>query len=230
MVVGNGLVGKAFNRFQDNNDLLFFCSGVSNSTCREQSEFNRERNLLLSHINDHPEKTLIYFSTCSIEDPTMAGSMYRQHKLEMEELIAASCKSYYVFRLSNVVGYTSNPVTILNFLYNSIRSGHTFDLWRNSARNLIDVEDVVSIITQFLSRKGLNNSILNVANPVSYNVVRIVGEIERFLGKKGNYNLVDKGMPFEIPLSSDMQDIIMELNIDFGPAYLPSLLEKYYER
>jgi nucleoside-diphosphate-sugar epimerase len=228
MVVGHGLIAKAFSEFEQDEEFLFFCSGVSNSMCRDQSEFDREKNLLQEHIVRHGDKTFIYFSTCSIGDPSMKDSLYRKHKLEVEAIIAASCDRYYIFRLSNVVGRTANTVTILNFLYNAIKSGRHFDLWRNSNRNLIDVEDAAAIVKRVLGQNLPANTITNVANPRSYDVPDIVREIERYLGLQGAYTLADKGVRFEIPISAAVQNIIQELQIDFGDNYLPALLEKYY--
>ena len=229
MVIGNGLIAKAFKDFEQNEAYLFFCSGVSNSTCRDVAEFDREKDLLNQNIREHGKKTFIYFSTCSIEDPSLSESMYTRHKLDIEATIASSCKSYYIFRLSNVVGRTPNSFTVLNFLFNAIKGGQKFDLWENSNRNLIDVEDAAAIVRKVLQLKLPANAIINVANAHSYDVVDIVKEIERFLGKEGHYQLVDKGVKFSISVS-DIRAIIDELQIDFGDEYLTGLLEKYYTK
>ena len=229
MVIGNGLIAKAFKDFEQNEAYLFFCSGVSNSTCRDVAEFDREKDLLNQNIREHGKKTFIYFSTCSIEDPSLSESMYTRHKLDIEATIASSCKSYYIFRLSNVVGRTPNSFTVLNFLFNAIKGGQKFDLWENSNRNLIDVEDAAAIVRKVLQLKLPANAIINVANAHSYDVVDIVKEIERFLGKEGHYQLVDKGVKFSISVSG-IRPIIDELQIDFGDEYLTGLLEKYYTK
>lgn len=227
MLVGNGLIAKAFQEFQEDDRFLFFCSGVSNSQCKEPVQFEREKQLLSESISGNPDKILIYFSTCSIIDPSMRESMYVNHKLEIEHIIAQTCAFYYIFRLSNVVGKTPNPNTVLNFFYNAINTEKTFDLWRHSSRNLIDVEDASRIILRLIETDGKLNSIINVANPHSYDVTYIVAEIERYLNKKGNYRSVDKGVRFSIPIP-DIKPFIDTLAIDFEHQYLPRLLEKYY--
>jgi len=227
MVIGNGLIAKAFHEFANDDHFLFFCSGVSNSLCRERSEFERERNLLMEHLAKHPNKMLVYFSTCSIKDPSMKNSLYVRHKLEIEHLINARCNSYQIFRLSNVVGSSSNNVTVLNFLFNAIKTGQAFELWQNSSRNLIDVEDAVAIVTDILKTQKPLNSVINVANPHSYSVNYIVKAIEVFLGKHGHYTAIKKGQPFAIP-TPEIQPIIRNLGIDFNHDYLDRLLQKYY--
>ena len=45
MVVGNGLIAKAFSHHANNPDVIIFASGVSDSACIDYREFNRERML-----------------------------------------------------------------------------------------------------------------------------------------------------------------------------------------
>ena len=41
MVIGNGQIAKFFNDFKNNQDILIFASGVSNSNCTNLKEFKR---------------------------------------------------------------------------------------------------------------------------------------------------------------------------------------------
>ncbi len=65
MVIGNGLIGNIF-KLVDSDNYLIFASGVSNSMENNDGEFNREFDLLKSHINTN--KKFIYFSTVNIND------------------------------------------------------------------------------------------------------------------------------------------------------------------
>ncbi|AZA87213.1 hypothetical protein EG349_10640 [Chryseobacterium shandongense] len=87
MIIGNGIMANALQPY-DKEDVIFFASGVSNSLEKEASEFDRETTLLKSVISRNPDKKLIYFSTCSIYDPTKSESPYVIHKLKVEKLIA----------------------------------------------------------------------------------------------------------------------------------------------
>ena len=229
MVVGNGLVAKAFYKYKDSAELVLFCSGVSDSTCREPAEFKREADLLASTIAGNPDKKIVYFSTCSIEDPSIRDSLYVAHKQGMEKMLATLANSYRIFRLSNLVGYTANKVTVLNFLFNAIKSGSHFNLWQNSSRNIIDIDDVSPIVSRALETGLADNSLVNIANTISYDVPFIVRNIESFLGRKGNYTLQDFGARYSISTEA-IKPIIFELGIDFREGYLQNLLHKYYSK
>jgi hypothetical protein len=80
MVVGNGLIAKSFTMFNGEKNIVIFASGVSDSKCIEVSEFERERNLLLSMDRT---KKIVYFSTYSISDGSEKNE-YIKHKIHME--------------------------------------------------------------------------------------------------------------------------------------------------
>ena len=61
MVIGNGLIASAFERYKNNDDIIIFASGVSNSQETSELAFNREINLMKRYLN--LDKKLIYFST-----------------------------------------------------------------------------------------------------------------------------------------------------------------------
>ena len=45
MVIGNGLVASAFSKYKNDDDVIIFASGVSNSSTNKKEEFEREINL-----------------------------------------------------------------------------------------------------------------------------------------------------------------------------------------
>ncbi|HTN17105.1 MAG TPA: NAD-dependent epimerase/dehydratase family protein [Chitinophagaceae bacterium] len=227
MVIGNGLIATAFKEFENDDRFVFFCSGVSNSLCREQNEFDRETRLVEKALDENKEKEIIYFSTTSVEDPSMKDSLYVAHKLAIEQLIQNTARHYCIFRLSNVVGKSSNQHTILNFLFNNINTGRPFELWKNSSRNFIDVADVVIIVKELLRREMDHNMTINIAHGTSYGVPTIVSIIESYLGKKGNYTIVDKGVSYAIDISY-WKDIIADQQRASDSDYISSLLRKYY--
>lgn len=69
---------------------MYFASGVSNSQNQNHSLFQRETDLLVETLRNNKEKLFIYFSTCSIYDPTLVNSEYVKHKLKIENLIEQS--------------------------------------------------------------------------------------------------------------------------------------------
>ncbi len=145
MIVGTGLMARAFSAFQDRPDLVLFASGVSNSTERSTQAFERELTLLEKTIESNPEALLIYFGTCSVFDADRNESAYVQHKLRMEAFIAQRCRTWLVLRLGLAIGPTRGGTTLHEFLLDRIVRGEPFEVWAGAVRYPIDVEDVVHI-------------------------------------------------------------------------------------
>lgn len=221
------MMAKRFFSFNNNENILIFASGVSNSKETKVENFEREKKLLLQKIAQNITKKLVYFSTCSIYDPSEKDSLYVKHKLECEQLIEKNCKNYLICRVSNVVGKTDNPNTIISYLVSKIGNGQSFQLWANSVRNIIDIEEVFSFVSHKIEA-GIGAEICLIANPFQYKVTEIVNKIEQILGKKAIFELVDKGASFEIPLKSE-DKLILEKGIDFKiEPYLSKIIKIYF--
>jgi len=228
MVIGNGMIGTRFGSYQKDDRFVIFASGVSNSKTRFDAAYKREINLLKETIDTNKQKILVYFSTCSLYDPEEKNSPYIIHKKQVEDIIQSQCNQFYIFRVSNLVGKSNNPNTVLNFFVYHIRNQINFDLWSNAWRNLLDIDDMYKIVDHILENRTDTNETLNIANPESYNVTDIVTAIEEVWQKPANYVPIDKGSAFQIDISS-ISPIIHTLNIQFGKDYLVNLLKKYYK-
>lgn len=227
MVIGNGMVAQRFESYKKNDAYIIFASGVSNSKNIDAAAYNRELSLLKTIIDKHSDKTLVYFSTCSLYDPAETNSPYVLHKKEIENIIKQNVPHYYIFRVSNLVGRSANPNTLLNFFYHHMKNKINFDLWSNSSRNLIDTNDMFQITDYILQKKIYPNQVINIANPDSYDVKDIISSLENVLSLKANYISIPKGSHFSIDISLILP-IIRELKIQFGKSYLPNLIKKYY--
>ena len=108
MIIGNGDIAQALKEV-DRDDLIFFASGVSNSSETRQSEFQRELDLLKDQKRD---KRLVYFSSLSI---LYSRIDYARHKRFMESAIEALFPSYTIIRLGNIA-WGKNPHTLINYL------------------------------------------------------------------------------------------------------------------
>lgn len=227
MVVGNGMMAQKFTSFEKDDKVLIFASGVSNSKEKSKENFEKEKIILLNAIDENNLKKIVYFSTCSIYDPSEKDSLYVNHKLECEQIIKENCKNYLICRASNVVGKTDNPNTIISFLVSKIRNEEPFQLWKNSVRNLIDIDDVFSIVSNKIWNVKSVETLI-IANPIQYRVTEIVTKIEQILGKKAIFELVNKGADFEIPFKNE-DKLILEKATDFSiDLYLGKILNKYY--
>jgi nucleoside-diphosphate-sugar epimerase len=227
MVIGNGLIAKSFHSYKTKDDFLIFASGVSDSKNSKENEFKKEHDLLKEAIQNNSQKKIIYFSTCSVTDTELKETLYVKHKINMENLIRKTSSQYHIFRLSNLAGFSNNPNTILNFFYFHIVEGKHFDLWKNSERNIIDVEDVYRVADYILTNNLFLNQIVNVANIYNYSVNYIIKCIENFTGKKAIFTEKEKGAKLFIDVS-DVKPLLELLKIEFTKDYLHQLLVKYY--
>ena len=230
MIIGSGLIARGFvESCFDHENFLFFASGVSNSKEVDPKAFSRERQLLINSISSH--KILIYFSTCSIYDPELINTPYVQHKILMEQIIANKFKQtdYAIFRLPQVVGNTKNANTIISFLYEKIMKGEMIDIWENAKRYLIDIDDVVAIVSYMLcesSGKFINKT-TDISPPYSTSIIEIVDIFELILQKKTKVNILNKGSNYLIN-AIETKEVAKKLGISFSTWYVENLLRKYY--
>lgn len=227
MVIGNGMLAKAFESYLDQEDFIIFASGVSDSTSTDTTAFEREIQLLTDTITNNKDKFFVYFSTCSIYDPSMQQSHYVQHKIKAEELIINQCPSFIIFRLTNPVGKTGNRHTVVNYFINHIAEKKEFTVWKNASRNILDIDDVYLVCNEILQKKLFICSIVNIANPQNYTVPFIVENIETYFNTRAHYSLIDTGGAPAIDTSA-VNTLFTKFNINFDEHYLQKLLKKYF--
>jgi len=228
MVIGTGMIGKRFEAYQNDERFVIFASGVSNSKNRIDAAYNREIQLLEKTIGEHKDKIIVYFSTCSLYDPEEERSPYVVHKKRVEHIVRSNSRQFCIFRVSNLVGRSDNPNTVLNFFVYHIRNQINFDLWTNASRNLLDIDDMYRIVDYILKEGLCSNQVTNIANPSSYKATEIVAAIEKRWQIQANYVPISKGLTFDIDIST-ISEIIKKLEIPFAANYLVNLLEKYYK-
>lgn len=225
MIIGKGMMAKAFVNYHNDSKVVIFASGVSNSQETSSSEYLREEKLLLKNIKKFNDKLFVYFSTVSVYDSSMANSEYVQHKMHMEAIVRRQHPNYYIFRLSQVVGETKSP-TLVNTFVDKIYSQELFDVWKFSTRNLIDCEDVYKICSKIITSKFNPCSTINIASPVSFGILAIVHMIENFLGKKAVYREVDCGYEYKVDIST-IKLILNKNDKIFNEKYTQFVLQKY---
>lgn len=225
MIVGSGLLANAFrDRFERRDDLIVFASGVSNSSEQRASEFERERSLLAKSLSQ--KKKLVYFSTCSLRDPSIRQTSYVQHKAKMESIVLEK-PGNFVFRLPQVAGESTNPFILTNFLAGKILANEPFDLWVHTYRNVIDVDDVVRIAGVMIEELGGTNGTLNIACSHSVSMPVLVATFERVLRRSAKYNEIDRGGRYEIDVETS-NTVASRIGISFDEKYLERVLDKYY--
>lgn len=127
MILGHGDIASVLT---DREDLILFASGVSNSQEKEESEYQREVDLLMSQRKD---KRLVYFSSLSIFYST---NRYTKHKRYMEQLVKNNFGQYTIIRIGNIT-WGTNPHTIINFLRNRVENNQPIDI-QDTYRYIVD--------------------------------------------------------------------------------------------
>jgi len=130
MIIGNGDIASVL---PERDDLLFFASGVSNSQETRESEYQRERNLLLEQ--DRAEH-IVYFGSLAV---FYSGTRYAQHKLDMETTVKGEFPKHTIFRIGNIT-WGINPHTIINYFRGQIEVGNSFEV-RDEHRYIVDKDE-----------------------------------------------------------------------------------------
>ena len=225
MIIGNGLIASLFTE-NDQENIIFFASGIYNSLETKKEEFLREENLIRKTIAENPNKVFIYFSTCSIYDSSKTESQYVLHKLKMEQIIIQICPQYLILRLSNAVGNGGNPNLLMNYLVRSVKNNEIINVHTKATRNLIDVEDIKNITNQLIDKQYFNK-IINIAYPENYTIIEILEIMEKFYQTKLYLNLVKSGSGYGID-THDVESYFIQHALTNKETYLHKILEKYY--
>lgn len=224
MIVGKGLIASLFSDC-DRHDVVFFASGVSNSSETSKANFDRENTLVTEVLQNNTDKLFVYFSTCSIYDSSKYNSPYVLHKLHMEEIIKQNASNYLILRVSNAVGKGGNPHLLVNYLHRQIASKNPINIHKNATRNLIDVEDIKQITLDYITKKKYNQ-ILNLAYPENFHIAEVVEILEEELATQAIKHFENKGEHYSIDVSM-LTYQFKELN---RSRYLKNIVKKYYHQ
>lgn len=131
MILGHGDIASAL---KDREDWIFFASGVSNSQETRESEYQREKDLLL---NQDRRQHLVYFGSLCI---FYSNSRYARHKKEMEELVRKNFPRYTILRLGNIT-WGKNPHTLINTLRRKVQRREPYQV-QNVYRYLVNKNEL----------------------------------------------------------------------------------------
>ena len=222
-------MAQAFSSFREDPDVVIFASGVSNSLETDPAAFDREKTLLQRARSEYEDKLLVYFGTCSVDDPDRKNSLYVHHKLEMEAILARSDARWMVLRLPLAIGKGHRGPTLAQYLYERISRREQFEVWAGATRYPIDVDDVCRIAQRLLADSTMTNRVINIAFG-AYKVLDFVHSMEKISGKRANFTMVHhKGRHYDIRCP-EVENIADELKIDRRKDYLEKTLRKYFGR
>lgn len=122
-IIGHGDIASVL---VDRPELLFFASGVSNSSETREGEYAREAGLLLGQ---DPAAHVVYFSSLSV---FYAQGRYQRHKRQMEQYVKGHFRRWCIVRLGTVT-WGDNPHLLINHLRAQQAAGLRLDIqdtWR----------------------------------------------------------------------------------------------------
>lgn len=216
-VVGNGLLGSTFKRSKSE-DCIFFCSGVSNSLEVKESEFEREKSLLLQKLDN--SKLFVYFSSVLASNK---GNPYYQHKWNMEAMVANNSDNYLIMRLPQVAGAVDNETLLPSFI-KKIICNQEVTVYSNAQRCIIDVEHIVDLF-DLVYEDGLRNKVLNCCPEYSFAPLELIDILAKLLKKKAIVSEIRKSsLQYSI-----LSPCLKKYSYVFGDMdnYLNRVAEKY---
>lgn len=220
------MIAKAFAPYGESRDVVIYASGVSDSMETRDAAFEREQALLEEVRAAHRHALLVYFGTCSVDDPDRRATAYVQHKLRMESLLAGHGAPWIVLRLPLAIGPEHRSPTLANFLHDRIVRGEKFEVWARSSRYPIDVDDAFRIASRFIADRALWRRLINIALR-AFSVLDFVRVLERITARRAVYTLVDKGAHYDVRCP-EVARLAKELDLDFSPHYLERVLRRYF--
>jgi hypothetical protein len=166
MIIGNGSIARVL---KDREDLIFFASGVSNSSCIDEKEYKREFNLLKTvPTNNH----IVYFSNLGVY---YKKDRYTQHKIDIEEYIRNHYKSYTIVRIE-VCEWVTTPNTILNVFKKQLSQGIK-PIIRDTTRYVLSLSEFLYWVN--LIKPGVRNEMNILGRKLT--IAQIVEEIKQGL-------------------------------------------------
>ncbi len=230
-IYGSGFLAKNLKKINVPNNFFIYAAGVSNSNLRDNKEFIREVKLFRKILKKiHPKKKFVYISSLSVENTSLKNDPYVKNKIKIENILKKECKDYLIIRLPQIVGKNKNVNTLTNSIYNCFLNDKTFKLWKNSKRNLIDIDDINYILEKYFKNFEKNKKIINIFNYKSVDVLRLLKVFSNLFDKKINIKIVKKNNR-NINLNKIQKDTLLPkfyYNNLKKRNYILNMIAKYY--
>jgi NDP-hexose 4-ketoreductase len=239
-VVGHGFLAEHLESIaRTHRDVLFFATGVSRSTCRDDAAFARECVLLSQCIEESRANgwKVVYLSTASIartDSPAGADedvlpqprTPYGAHKLAMERMVQEESDRHLILRLSNPVGAGQRPWQLVPSLAMQVAAG-CVHVWDGAMRDIIDVHDFTTL-TGLLLAAGVTNQIVNVASGASVSVESLVDHLCVRLGRAARRIYV-AGDDVQRVCIDKLRRLVGDLtSFGFDGDYFRRVIDRYY--
>ncbi|MGW4521079.1 NAD-dependent epimerase/dehydratase family protein [Amycolatopsis sp. NPDC004378] len=218
-------------------DSVVLAAGVTAVASATEADFRRERDLVVQSLARcrSTGKKLVFLSTASTalynaapaagseHDAVRPSTPYGLHKYSLERTIARSAVDYLVLRLAHVTGPHQKPYQLVPSLTSQVRRG-TVQIYRGATRDLIDVDDFVTIVDKLLTA-GVTGDVVNVASGVSIPVERIVDRLEAGLGIAAHRTTVHSVRAHAVSIDK-LRGLVAGLP-NFRPDYPLAVIDRY---
>jgi len=222
MIIGNGLISKSLEvLFKQDEDVIIFASGVSNSQETNETNFLREQKLLEEILNSFIDKKIVYFSSILLKKNI--SSPYYNHKRKMEKLIKKKSKNFLIIRLPQVIGFGGNNKNLINYFINKINSSEIIEIEKKTYRSIIDVSDLKKIIVHSITT---NKKIVNIYGFERIEVLKLAILVSELTNKPINILLKKRGKSIKKEKFNLTKKIAKEIDIDIK-NYTKKTLKKY---
>lgn len=221
------MIASSFKQdYENDNKIIIFAAGVSDSTEKRSSEYTREQSLLVRTLYECDHDTLfVYLSTTSVLQNRNTDSPYIQSKKLIEKIIINSGRNFIIFRLPQVVGPAGNPNNLINKLIRDIKNNEV--VIKHVRKNIIDIDDVNKICNYYIQNNYINDII-----DISLTDTKSAEEISKIIADKLKINLTKtvyfNGFEKVIMNHPDLMFIAQTLKLPiFSKSYTESVIEKY---
>ena len=209
MIIGNGMIARLFKDLVIPDGVLVHASGVSDSSCLSQADFDKDVNLLLTSIKSG--KKIIYFSSQACADVGLR-SPYVDHKLKLESLILENSKEHIVLRIPQVASQFGNRNNLLNAFYDSLMSKGAVTCFSNVKRNLVKDIHLKSVV-EFALANNLRG-LLYFCSPFDYSPIEIAKSIKETLKINGKIEIKESDTECNRFFCSDQFAVICKQMFD----------------
>lgn len=178
MIIGTGNIANTIiNSGLPHENLCIIAAGVSDSNIVNDTEFNREKQMLLHHLKTNSDLKIIYFDTFYKNH----DSHYVRHKKNMRKLIEKYANNFLFISLPIVCGITKNKMQLIPYLSNCLLNNETVAVNFNATRNIIPSSAIVDCIRQTLDSNFKYVAVLSTNN---YGMTEIIKTLENIHQKK----------------------------------------------
>ncbi len=221
-IIGSGFIAKKFSKYYKylkKSKLVIYAAGISNSSEVSKMNLAKEVNKIFKFCK-YNDKKIIYISTYSISDSSRLSKKYVKNKIKIEKIIKAKSKRYLIIRLPEITGHSKNHRTLTNFFYEKILYEEFFTLFKNTKRNVLDIDDAIKNCIKVIKMFSKKNATINLLNNQFYSPLEIVKSFEKILNKKALYE------------EKKIKNVRWRLSNNFylktDKKYLNKILRKYY--